>query len=133
MSGNTKDKIAVRNNAGKTTPANTAHMANAYTKATILEKIQNLVAIFRHEKSTKTRLIQGEIQVLTCAYNSKVKVPMGKESEEEAELVRKNQILREQMTEQLNQNMVTTMADLLKASMKEFREEMRQEMRQAIG
>lgn len=58
---------------------------------------------------------------------------MGKDSEEEAELVRKNQILREQMTEQLNQNMVTTMADLLKASMKEFREEMRQEMRQAIG
>ncbi|WZY92981.1 hypothetical protein YC2023_065310 [Brassica napus] len=28
MSGNTKDKIAVRNNAGKTTPAATAHMHN---------------------------------------------------------------------------------------------------------
>ncbi|KAF2612330.1 hypothetical protein F2Q70_00011413 [Brassica cretica] len=60
-------------------------------------------------------------------------VPMGKESEEEAELVRKNKMLREQMTEQMNQTMITTMADMLKASMKEFREEMRQEFRQAAG
>ncbi|KAL0655014.1 hypothetical protein Bca4012_075598 [Brassica carinata] len=30
MSGNTKEKIAVRNNAGKKTPAATAPMANAY-------------------------------------------------------------------------------------------------------
>ncbi|KAL0655178.1 hypothetical protein Bca4012_075762 [Brassica carinata] len=33
MSGNTKDKIAVRNNAGKTTPAATAPMANDYANA----------------------------------------------------------------------------------------------------
>ncbi|KAF2578819.1 hypothetical protein F2Q68_00004286 [Brassica cretica] len=33
MSGNTKDKIAVRNNAGKTTPAAIAHMANDYANA----------------------------------------------------------------------------------------------------
>ncbi|KAL0649298.1 hypothetical protein Bca4012_091989 [Brassica carinata] len=34
MSGNTKEKIAVRNNAGKKTPAATAPMANAYANAT---------------------------------------------------------------------------------------------------
>ena len=50
MSGNTKDKIAVRNNAGKTTPAPTAPMANAYANATVLEKIENLAATFRHRK-----------------------------------------------------------------------------------
>ncbi|KAL0753029.1 hypothetical protein Bca101_090697 [Brassica carinata] len=38
MSENTKEKIAVRNNAGKTTPAATAPMANAYAKATVPEK-----------------------------------------------------------------------------------------------
>ncbi|KAF3516534.1 hypothetical protein DY000_02059918 [Brassica cretica] len=38
VSGNTKDKIAVRNNAGKTTPAAPAPMANAYANATILAK-----------------------------------------------------------------------------------------------
>ena len=52
ISGNTKDEIAVRNNAGKTTPAATAPMANAY--ATVLEKIKNLVATFRHRKSNET-------------------------------------------------------------------------------
>nr|VDC94340.1 unnamed protein product [Brassica oleracea] len=50
MSGNTKDKIAVRNNAGKTAPAATAPMANAYANATVLEKIENLAATFRHRK-----------------------------------------------------------------------------------
>ncbi|KAL0687312.1 hypothetical protein Bca4012_086989 [Brassica carinata] len=50
MSGNTKDKIVVRNNAGKTTPADTAPMANAYANATVLEKIENLAATFRHRK-----------------------------------------------------------------------------------
>ncbi|KAF3488322.1 hypothetical protein F2Q69_00052321 [Brassica cretica] len=49
MSGKTKDKIAVRNNAGKTTPATTTPMANAYAKATVLEKIENLAATFRHK------------------------------------------------------------------------------------
>ncbi|KAG5374332.1 hypothetical protein IGI04_042340, partial [Brassica rapa subsp. trilocularis] len=63
----------------------------------------------------------------------RISVPMGKESEEEAELVRKNKMLREQMTEQMNQTMISTMADMLKASMKELREEMRQELRQATG
>ncbi|KAF2614445.1 hypothetical protein F2Q70_00012211 [Brassica cretica] len=38
MSGYTKDKIAVHNNAGKTTPAATAPMANAYANATVHEK-----------------------------------------------------------------------------------------------
>ncbi|KAL0667955.1 hypothetical protein Bca4012_030659 [Brassica carinata] len=38
MSGNLKDKIAVRNNAGKTTPAATAPMANAYANATVPKK-----------------------------------------------------------------------------------------------
>ncbi|KAF3503375.1 hypothetical protein F2Q69_00042156 [Brassica cretica] len=46
MSGNTKDKIAVRNNAGKTNPAAIAPMANAYANATVVEKIENLAAHF---------------------------------------------------------------------------------------
>ena len=54
MSRNTKEKIAVRNNAGKTTPAATAPMANAYANATVLEKIENLAATFRHRKCNET-------------------------------------------------------------------------------
>ncbi|KAF2591042.1 hypothetical protein F2Q70_00039261 [Brassica cretica] len=54
MSGNTKDKILVRNNAGKTTPAATAPMANAYANAVVLQKIENQVATCRHGKRTKT-------------------------------------------------------------------------------
>ncbi|KAF2540476.1 hypothetical protein F2Q70_00036126 [Brassica cretica] len=50
MSGNTKEKIAVHKNAGKKTPAATAPMANAYANATVLEKIENLAATFRHRK-----------------------------------------------------------------------------------
>ena len=53
MSGNTKDKIALRNNSGKTTTAATAPMGNAYANATVLEKIENLVATFRHRKSNE--------------------------------------------------------------------------------
>ncbi|KAF3563589.1 hypothetical protein F2Q69_00058943 [Brassica cretica] len=49
MSGNTKDKITVYNNAGKTTPAATTPTANA----TVLEKIENLAATLRHRKATK--------------------------------------------------------------------------------
>ncbi|KAF3508414.1 hypothetical protein F2Q69_00007311 [Brassica cretica] len=55
MSGNTKDKIQFRKNAGKTTPAATAPMDNAYANATVLEKIENLAATFRHRKSSETR------------------------------------------------------------------------------
>ncbi|KAF3534252.1 hypothetical protein DY000_02041660 [Brassica cretica] len=54
MSRNTKDKILDHNNAGKTTPAATAPMANPYANATILEKIENLIATFRHTKSNET-------------------------------------------------------------------------------
>ncbi|KAF2535684.1 hypothetical protein F2Q70_00005336 [Brassica cretica] len=50
MSGNTKEKIAVRSNAGKKTLAATAPMANA----TVLEKIKNLAATFRHWKCNET-------------------------------------------------------------------------------
>ncbi|KAL0656634.1 hypothetical protein Bca4012_077218 [Brassica carinata] len=50
MYGNTKEKIAVRNNAGKKNPAATAHMANA----TVLEKMENLAATFRHRKCNET-------------------------------------------------------------------------------
>ncbi|KAF3514849.1 hypothetical protein F2Q69_00005205 [Brassica cretica] len=38
MSGNTKDKITVRNNAGKKAPAATALMANAYANAIVPKK-----------------------------------------------------------------------------------------------
>ncbi|KAF2621036.1 hypothetical protein F2Q68_00038729 [Brassica cretica] len=53
MSGNTKDKIAARKNAGKTTPAATAPMANAYANTTVLEKIENLVALFSTGREPK--------------------------------------------------------------------------------
>ncbi|KAL0713771.1 hypothetical protein Bca4012_020749 [Brassica carinata] len=54
MSRNMKDKLASRINDGKTNSAVTAPMANAYANAAMLEKIVNLVAAFRHRKSTKT-------------------------------------------------------------------------------
>ncbi|KAF3519038.1 hypothetical protein DY000_02059933 [Brassica cretica] len=54
MSGNAKDKIAVRNNAGKTTPAATAPMANTYANPLVLKKIENLAATFRHRKCYET-------------------------------------------------------------------------------
>ncbi|KAF3487655.1 hypothetical protein F2Q69_00052311 [Brassica cretica] len=54
MSGNTKEKITVHNNAGKKTPAATAPMANAYANATVLEKIEKLAATFRHRKCNET-------------------------------------------------------------------------------
>ncbi|KAF3596463.1 hypothetical protein DY000_02021813 [Brassica cretica] len=54
MSRNTKEKNAVRNNAGKKTPAATAPMANAYANTTVLEKIENLAATFRHRKCNET-------------------------------------------------------------------------------
>ncbi|KAF3601506.1 hypothetical protein F2Q69_00035618 [Brassica cretica] len=57
MSGNMKEKIAVRNNAGKKTPAATAPMANTYANATVLEKIENLAATFRHRKCKGKRSI----------------------------------------------------------------------------
>ncbi|KAF2558995.1 hypothetical protein F2Q68_00017277 [Brassica cretica] len=54
MSRNTKEKIAVRNNAGKKTPAATPPMANSYANATVLEKIENLAATFRHRTCNET-------------------------------------------------------------------------------
>ncbi|KAF3523919.1 hypothetical protein F2Q69_00048838 [Brassica cretica] len=54
MSGNTKEKIAVFHNTGKTTPAAAAPMANAYANATVLEKVENLAATFRHRKCNET-------------------------------------------------------------------------------
>ncbi|KAL0669299.1 hypothetical protein Bca4012_032003 [Brassica carinata] len=54
MSGNTKEKIEVRNNAGKKTPAATPPMANAYANAIVLEKIENLAATFRHRTCNET-------------------------------------------------------------------------------
>ena len=56
MSGNTKDKILVRNNAGKTTPAATAPMANAYANAVVLEKLDNVAVTFHHRKCNRTSL-----------------------------------------------------------------------------
>ncbi|KAF3541060.1 hypothetical protein F2Q69_00022870 [Brassica cretica] len=54
MSGNSKEKTAVHNNAGKKTPATTAPMANAYANATVLEKIENLAVTFRHWNCNET-------------------------------------------------------------------------------
>ncbi|KAF2590720.1 hypothetical protein F2Q70_00038698 [Brassica cretica] len=54
MSGNTKDKIVVRNNAGKTTQEVTAPMANTYANPVVLEQIKNAAATFRHRKCYET-------------------------------------------------------------------------------
>ncbi|KAF3561848.1 hypothetical protein DY000_02017072 [Brassica cretica] len=54
MSRNKKEKVAVCNNAGKTTPAAIPPLANAYANATVLEKIENLAATFYHRKSNET-------------------------------------------------------------------------------
>ena len=54
MPRNRKDKIAVHNNAGKTTPAATVPMAHAYANATVLEKIENFAGTFRHRKCNET-------------------------------------------------------------------------------
>ncbi|KAF3588174.1 hypothetical protein F2Q69_00028576 [Brassica cretica] len=57
MSGNMKYKITVRNNAGKTTPAATAPMANAYANAIVPKKNRkNLAATFSHRKCNETSL-----------------------------------------------------------------------------
>ncbi|WZZ60698.1 hypothetical protein YC2023_060805 [Brassica napus] len=47
-------KTLDQNNAGKKPPAATAPMANAYANATILKKIENLAATFRHRKCNET-------------------------------------------------------------------------------
>ena len=49
-----KDKLAARNNTGKTILVVTDPMANAYANAAMLEKLENLVATFHHRKSTNT-------------------------------------------------------------------------------
>ncbi|KAF2555217.1 hypothetical protein F2Q68_00014359 [Brassica cretica] len=57
MSGNTKDKIAVCNNAGKTTPAATAPMANAYANAIVPKKNRkNLAATFCQQEVLRNDL-----------------------------------------------------------------------------
>ncbi|XP_056852813.1 uncharacterized protein LOC130502019 [Raphanus sativus] len=56
---------------------------------------------------------------------------MGNESDEEAELVRKSRLLREEMTEQLQQTLITTVAEMIKTSITGLRDEIRQELRQA--
>ncbi|KAF3592462.1 hypothetical protein DY000_02021086 [Brassica cretica] len=57
MSGNTKEKIAVRNNAGKTTPAATTPMANAYAKAIVPKKNRkNLATNFRQQEVLRNEL-----------------------------------------------------------------------------
>ncbi|KAF3610313.1 hypothetical protein DY000_02046832 [Brassica cretica] len=57
MSRNTKDKIAVRNNAGKTTPAATVPMANAYANAIVPKKNRkNLATTFRQQEVLRNDL-----------------------------------------------------------------------------
>ncbi|KAF2551215.1 hypothetical protein F2Q68_00033849 [Brassica cretica] len=57
MSGNTKDKIAVRNNAGKTIPATTTPMAKAYANAIVPKKNRkNLAATFRQQEVLRNEL-----------------------------------------------------------------------------
>ncbi|KAF3521704.1 hypothetical protein F2Q69_00048214 [Brassica cretica] len=48
MSGNTKEKIALRNNAGKKTPAATAPMANAYANATPRDSLASALIPLGH-------------------------------------------------------------------------------------
>ncbi|KAF2561898.1 hypothetical protein F2Q70_00018558 [Brassica cretica] len=68
MSGNTKDKIAVRNNAGKTTPAATAPMANDYANAIVPKKKieKNLAATFRQQE-----VLQNELAISLSKHKRK--------------------------------------------------------------
>ncbi|WZY87002.1 hypothetical protein YC2023_033386 [Brassica napus] len=63
MSGYMKDKLA----------ALTAPMANAYANAVVFNKIENLVATFRHRKSTKTS--SRFLPVNTKGYNKSYQNP----------------------------------------------------------
>ena len=54
---------------------------------------------------------------------------MGNESEEEAEVMRRNKMLMEAMTAQLNKTMLESMNEMMKHNM----EEIRREIRQATG
>ncbi|KAF3558835.1 hypothetical protein F2Q69_00013763 [Brassica cretica] len=76
MSGNTKEKNAVRNNAGKKTPAATASMANA----TVLEKIENLAATFHHKKCNEmsSRFLFFNIKGNNKSYQTPVKLVLPK-------------------------------------------------------
>ncbi|KAF3602485.1 hypothetical protein F2Q69_00037939 [Brassica cretica] len=83
MSGNTKEKIVVHNNAGKKTPAATAPMANAYANATVLEKIENLAATFCHRKCNETilRFFFLNIKGNDKSYQTLVKLVLPKTAE----------------------------------------------------
>ncbi|KAF3537991.1 hypothetical protein F2Q69_00019636 [Brassica cretica] len=83
MSRNTKEKIAVRNNAGKKTPASTAPMANAYANATVLEKIENLAATFHHWKCNEmsSRFFFLNIKGNDKSYQTPVKLVVPKTAE----------------------------------------------------
>ncbi|KAF3487526.1 hypothetical protein F2Q69_00052600 [Brassica cretica] len=80
MSGNTKEEIAVRNNAGKKTPAATAPMVNAYANATVLEKIENLAATYCHKKcnETSSRFLFLNIKGNDNSYQTPVKLVLPK-------------------------------------------------------
>lgn len=56
MTGNTKDKIAARNNAGKTTPVATAPMANAYANTAVLYKIKKPSCDFSPQEEHQNQL-----------------------------------------------------------------------------
>ncbi|KAF3569731.1 hypothetical protein F2Q69_00059758 [Brassica cretica] len=80
MSGNTKEEIAVRDNAGKKTPAATAPMDNAYANGTVLETIENLAATFRHRKcnETSSRFLLLNIKGNDKSYQTPVKLILPK-------------------------------------------------------
>ncbi|KAF3598232.1 hypothetical protein F2Q69_00036877 [Brassica cretica] len=79
MSGNAKEKITVRNNAGKKIPAATAPTANAYANATVLEKIENLAATFRHRKGNEmsSRFLFLNIKGNDQSYQTPYPGPLG--------------------------------------------------------
>ncbi|KAF3519088.1 hypothetical protein DY000_02060728 [Brassica cretica] len=56
MSGNMKDKLTARNNAGETTPAVTTPMANAYANAAVLEKIKKPSPDFSTQEEHRNEL-----------------------------------------------------------------------------
>ncbi|KAG5384608.1 hypothetical protein IGI04_036078 [Brassica rapa subsp. trilocularis] len=73
MSGYMKDKLA----------ALTAPMANAYANAVVFNKIENLVATFRHRKSTKTssRFLPVNTKGHDKSYQNPVKLVLPKTAE----------------------------------------------------
>ncbi|KAF2574069.1 hypothetical protein F2Q70_00003353 [Brassica cretica] len=89
MSGNTKDKIAVRNNAGKKTSAATAPMANAYANATAIAAHSHL----RWPDLSREWIRRQEARIARVDWESRLPVVLGPRKSRLSLFTRKQQKL----------------------------------------